>query len=71
MDIRRDALAQSFDAEQTQHLLEGLVRAGWLRRKETIQTGGRPLYRWQVNPLLFSTRDAESAESAETYKEND
>jgi hypothetical protein len=68
MDIRRDALAQSFDAEQTQHFLEGLVRAGWLR-KDTIQTAGRPLYRWQVNPLLSSTRDAESAESAGTYKQ--
>ena len=66
MDIRRDALAQSFDAEQTQHFLEGLVRAGWLRREKTIQTGGRPLYRWQANPLLFCTRDAEGAGSAQS-----
>jgi hypothetical protein len=66
MDIRRDALAQSFDAEQTRHFLEGLVRAGWLRREKTIQTGGRPLYRWQANPLLFCTRDAEGAGSAQS-----
>jgi hypothetical protein len=64
-DIRRDALAQSLDAEQTLYLMGTLVKAGWLR-PTTIQTPGRPLYRWQVNPLLFSTRDAESAGSAQS-----
>ena len=67
MDIRRDALAQSLDAEQTLQLLEGLVRAGWLR-KDTIQTAGRARHRWHVNPTLFSAADAESAENAEIYR---
>ena len=62
--IRRDALAQSLDAEQTEALLDGLANAGWLRRKPAEQTGGRPVYRWLVNPILYS--DAESAESAES-----
>ena len=62
--IRRDALAQSLDAEQTEALLAGLTNAGWLRRKPAEQTGGRPAHRWLINPLLYS--DAESAESAET-----
>jgi hypothetical protein len=62
--IRRDALAQSLDAEQTEALLDGLANAGWLRRKPAEQTGGRPVHRWLVNPILYS--DAESAESAES-----
>src|SRR5262249_11092911 len=33
-DVRRDALSQSLDADQTQALLDGLVKAGWL--PETI-----------------------------------
>ena len=33
--IRRDALAQSLDAEQTPDLLENLEIAGWLRKKTT------------------------------------
>jgi hypothetical protein len=63
MDIRRNALAQSLDAEQTLDLMGALVKAGWLRLT-TIETPGRPRHRWQVNPLLFSSWDAESAESA-------
>jgi hypothetical protein len=50
-DVRRDALSQSLDAEQTTALLDSLVKARWLRR-ETIKTGGRPIYRWAVNPNL-------------------
>jgi Protein of unknown function (DUF3987) len=64
LDIRRDALAQSLDAEQTLDLVGALVKAGWLRLI-TIQTPGRPRHRWQVNPLLFSSWDAESAGSAQ------
>src|SRR5262249_59165360 len=30
-DIRQDALGRRFDAEQTRSLLDGLVRAGWLK----------------------------------------
>ena len=50
-DIRRDALAQSLDAEQTRDLLAGLVKTGWLR-EEVTNTGGRSLRRWHVNPKL-------------------
>ena len=63
MDIRRDALGQSLDAEQTKELLESLVNAGWLR-KTTESTRGRPAHRWSVNPILFM--GAESAGSAES-----
>jgi Protein of unknown function (DUF3987) len=53
-EIRRDALGQSLDADQTQELLEALERAGWLRRVDT-STGkkGRPRSVWQVNPALL------------------
>ncbi len=61
-DVRRDALSQSLDAEQTQGLMGGLVKAGWVRETNT-PTAGRPIRRWEVNPKLFS--NAESAESAE------
>jgi len=59
-EVRRDALGQSLDADQTQQLLDGLVKAGWLREIAT-KTPGRTRRRWQVNPLTT----AESAESAE------
>jgi hypothetical protein len=61
-EIRREALGQCLDADQTQHLLDGLVTAGWLR-PTTTNTPGRRRYRWQVNPRIHTT--AESAESAE------
>jgi hypothetical protein len=57
MDIRRDALSQSLDADQTHSLLEGLVKAGWLRPRAEL-TGGRSKRRWDVNPKLFFSRDA-------------
>ena len=65
-DVRRDALAQSLDADQTQHLLDGLVNAGWLRWLRNATTGklGRARHRWQVNPRIYGS--AEIAESAET-----
>jgi hypothetical protein len=63
-DIRRDALAQSLDAKDTEKLLDGLASAGWLRRKPAEQTGGRPIRRWCVNPVL--TSDAGTAGSAES-----
>ena len=68
-DVRRDALAQRLDADQTTELLAGLVRHGWLK-EETAPSGpqgGKPARRWRVNPRLFS-RDptAETAETAET-----
>jgi hypothetical protein len=64
-DARRDALAHALDAKQTEQLLDGvLVVAGWLWRKPVEKTGGRPIHRWTVNPILYS--DAESAGSAES-----
>jgi hypothetical protein len=48
-EIRREALGQRLDAEQTQHLLDRLVKAGWLQSRSSV-TGGRKRHRWQVNP---------------------
>jgi hypothetical protein len=53
LEIRREALGRRLDAEQTRGLLDGLVRAGWLKLV-TTKTDGRAIHRWQVNPLLFS-----------------
>jgi hypothetical protein len=63
-DIRRGALGQSLDADQTQDLIDGLVRAGWFRQV-TTKTPGRARQRWTVNPKLFLYGTAGSAESAE------
>jgi hypothetical protein len=64
--LRRDALGQSVDADQTQNLIDGLVNAGWLREitKSAGPSGGRPARRWLVNPMLFT--GAQTAETAET-----
>jgi Protein of unknown function (DUF3987) len=62
-DIRRNALGQSVDAEATTKLIDTLVRAGWLRQAPTVKTGGHPLYRWLINPLLWAAESAGSAES--------
>jgi Protein of unknown function (DUF3987) len=68
-DIRREALAQSLDAKQTDELLNGLAGAGWLIKK-TESTRGRPVHRWSVNPILFSgAENAETAGSAEGLPE--
>jgi hypothetical protein len=63
-DIRRDALGQSLDADQTQDLIDELVKAGWLRLR-TTKTAGRSRHRWEVNPRLFLDDTARSAGSAE------
>jgi Protein of unknown function (DUF3987) len=63
-DIRRNALGQCLDSEATSKLIDSLARAGWLRRAPTVNTGGRPLYRWQTNPLLWDAQTAESPLSA-------
>jgi hypothetical protein len=67
--VRRDALAQKLNAERTLVVIEALVRAGWLRPKHTAvgKAGGRPAYRWEVNPLLWAP--AETAGTAETSAE--
>lgn len=64
-EVRRDALGQCLDAEQTQALLDGLVKTGWLA-KATTETKGRARHRWKVNPKLFLDGLAGSAESAES-----
>ena len=64
-DIRREALNQSLDADQTRGLLDSLAKAGWLRETST-QTTGRTKHRWETNPKLFTFSNAESAESAES-----
>jgi hypothetical protein len=53
LDIRREALSRRLDAKQTRSLVDGLVRAGWLKLV-TTKTEGRAIHRWHVNPLLFS-----------------
>jgi uncharacterized protein DUF3987 len=67
-EIRRDALGQKLDAEQTASVIEALVRAGWVRELEAVTTpkGGRPARRWQVNPLI-RTPTAETAATAQTH----
>jgi hypothetical protein len=63
-DVRRDALSQSLNAEQTQALLDGLVKLRWLR-EVVIKKGtgpGRPARRWAVNPRLYA--GAENARNA-------
>jgi hypothetical protein len=54
-DIRRNALSQLLDADQTDELLKGLARAGWLRKVEDRHRGPGPKKQaWQVNPQLLS-----------------
>src|SRR5262249_26628869 len=55
-DIRRDALGQKLDADQTQQLMKSLERAGWVRAVQTFSgpKGGRRALRWTVNPILLS-----------------
>jgi len=62
-EIRREALGQRLDAEQTQHLLDRLVKAGWLQSRSSV-TGGRKRHRWQVNPKIHAAGTAETAKSA-------
>jgi hypothetical protein len=53
--IRRDALSQKLDAEETQRLIDKLAHAGWLRKHEQ-RSGrqGRPSIRWELNPALWA-----------------
>ena len=58
-DVRRDALAGSLDATQTETLLNSLATVGWLRllREPSGPQGGRPVLRWLVNPAIHATPD--------------
>jgi hypothetical protein len=67
-ELRRDALSQRLDAEQTQGLIDSLVKSGWLREVTTSPagpSGGRPARRWLANPLLFKSETAETAETSD------
>jgi len=63
-DIRRDALGQKLDAERTSELLAAIARAGWVREKrvDDHQGAGRPVYRWEANPMLWTSAAAHTAE---------
>jgi hypothetical protein len=61
--VRKEALGQTFDAEQTTRLLDRLEQARWLKKK-TTRTKGRSRHRWEINKKLFA--DAESVGSAES-----
>jgi Protein of unknown function (DUF3987)/Bifunctional DNA primase/polymerase, N-terminal len=67
-DLRRDALGQRLDAEQTQIVIEYLIAGGWLREitQKPGPLGGRAARRWEVNPKLFSVSNAGTAGTAET-----
>ncbi len=63
-EIRREALGQKPDADETQRLLDVLAKAGWVK-KTTTKTAGRAIHRWHFHPRLFVDHPAESAGSAE------
>ncbi len=67
-EIRRDALSQRLDAEETTVLLTALSKSGWLRKEVTEPgpQGGKPAHRWLVNPKLLQDPVAETALTAET-----
>jgi hypothetical protein len=68
-EIRRDALSQRLDANETTALLTALSKFGWLR--EVVPApgpqGGKPARRWLVNPKLLKDPVAETALAAETH----
>ena len=64
-DIRREALKQKLNAEQTEALLNSLTQLNWLQ-KRTITRGskaGQYRHRWLVNPALLAAQIAEIAET--------
>jgi hypothetical protein len=64
-DVRRDALAQQLDADQTTALLASLCNSGWLRETTfpSGPRGGKPARRWLVNQNLFKPPIAQTAET--------
>jgi Protein of unknown function (DUF3987) len=67
-EIRRDALSQRLDANETTALLTALSESGWLREEVTEPgpQGGKPAHRWLVNPKLLEDPVAQTALTAET-----
>jgi hypothetical protein len=67
-EIRRDALSQRLDANESTALLTALSKSGWLREEVAAPgpQGGKPARRWLVNPKLLKDPIAQTAETAET-----
>ena len=64
-DVRRELFGHMLNAKDCESLLDSLATSSWLK-KQTETTGGRPLHRWLVNPILhLGGAGAESAGSAE------
>ena len=65
-DIRRDALGERLDAQQTLDLLSSLVSSSWLLEStpKSGPKGGKPARRWKVNPSI--RHNPETAETPET-----
>jgi hypothetical protein len=54
-DIRLYALGRTQDADQTQALIDALVKVGWCREATPERKGaGRPPRRWATNPKLWA-----------------
>jgi hypothetical protein len=70
-EIRRDALSQRLDANETTVLLKDLSKSGWLREEVAAAgpQGGKPTRRWLVNPKLLKDTVAQTALTAETPHE--
>ena len=45
-------LDKSSTPSRHQGLLDGLEKAGWIK-KDTTKTGGRAKHRWKINPKLL------------------
>ena len=67
-EIRRDALGRKLDAGETETLLQGLEKAGWVKKVISGPKVGRPPSHWSVNPILFGA--AEIPETPETHTDN-
>jgi hypothetical protein len=67
-EIRRDALSQRLDAQETTALLAALCQSGWMREEVTEPgpQGGKPARRWLVNTKLLKDPVAQTALTAET-----
>ena len=65
-EVRREALSQRLDANETTELLASLCNSGWLREKTSPSgpLGGKPTRRWLVNPILLNPPIAETAETS-------
>jgi len=63
-DIRVSALGRTVNAEEARELIDRLVKAHWLGQVPSANTGGRPLLRWQINPLLWSLPETPESPSS-------